>query len=158
MVLDFGCGTGANCSICRPEQYCGIDPDSKRVHFAKRSFPHYTFEVFDGKRLPLPDQTVDLILIVAVLHHISNGLIAEYLNEFRRVLKAEGNIMAIEPYLCQKSKFNNWFMNRYDQGEHIRKEEDYIQLFKDQNYDCQVLKKFKKCLLYNEIFFVAAPY
>lgn len=157
MVLDFGCGTGANCCISQAEHYCGIDLDSRRIGFAKRLFPNHTFVVFDGKQIPLPDQTVDLILIIAVLHHIPNELITDYLDEFRRVLKPSGNMAVIEPYLCQKNKFNNWFMKRYDDGNYICNENDYLQLFKNARYDCKVLEKFRKCFLYNEIFFSATP-
>ncbi|WP_232697266.1 class I SAM-dependent methyltransferase [Brevibacillus daliensis] len=138
------------------EHYYGIDPDANRVQFAKRLYPNYTFTVFDGKQIPMHNQTVDILLIVAVLHHISNEQIAEYLSEFQRVLKPEGKIIVIEPYLSPKKKFNNWFMTRYDDGEFIRNEDDYLQLFNNQLYDCTVLKKFRKLLLYNEIFFTAA--
>lgn len=157
MVLDFGCGTGANCGMSHVDRYCGIDLDSKRIQFAKRLFPHHTFMVFDGKRIPVPDQTIDLILIVAVLHHISNELVKDYLHEFRRVLKPGGNLAVIEPYLCQENRFSNWFMTRYDDGNYIRNEKDYLRMFINQQYDCQVLIKFRKCFLYNEIFFTARP-
>ncbi|AKF96379.1 hypothetical protein J5TS2_24210 [Brevibacillus halotolerans] len=139
------------------EHYYGIDTDVNRVQFAKRLYPNHTFTVFDGKRIPMHNQTVDLLLIVAVLHHISNEQISEYLSEFHRVLKPDGKIIIIEPYLSRKKKFNNWFMTRYDDGEYIRNEDDYLQLFNNQRYDCTVLKKFQKLLLYNEIFFTAVP-
>ncbi|PPA90053.1 class I SAM-dependent methyltransferase [Brevibacillus laterosporus] len=157
IVLDFGCGTGANCCMFGTEHYYGIDPDVNRVQFAKRLYPNHTFTIFDGKRIPMHNQTVDLLLIVAVLHHISNEQISEYLSEFHRVLKPDGKIIIIEPYLSRKKKFNNWFMTRYDDGEYIRNEDDYLQLFNNQRYDCTVLKKFQKLLLYNEIFFIAVP-
>ncbi|WP_416367216.1 class I SAM-dependent methyltransferase [Paenibacillus sanfengchensis] len=154
-VLDFGCGTGANCRISQAEHYTGIDLDVKRIQFAKQLFPHHTFMVFDGNQIPLPNQRVDFILIVAVLHHIPNELINKYLQEFQRILKPDGNLVIIEPYYCQKHKFSNWFMNRYDDGNYIRNEEDYLRLFINQGFDCRVLKKFRKCFLYNEIFFTA---
>ena len=48
-------------------------------------------------------------------------------------------------------------MNWYDDGDYIRKEEDYLQLFHTGGFDCQVLHKFTKCFLYNEMFFRAKP-
>jgi len=156
-VLDFGCGTGANCSMSRAEHYFGIDLDAKRIQFAKRLFPSHTFKVFDGNQIPLPNQRVDVILIVAVLHHIPNELINKYLGEFQRVLKPGGNLMVLEPYFCLNHKISNWFMNRYDDGNYIRNEDDYLRLFTDQGFDCRVLKKFRKCFLYNEIMFTAKP-
>ncbi|WP_373231556.1 class I SAM-dependent methyltransferase [Cohnella sp.] len=157
IVLDFGCGTGANCCMSGADHYYGVDPDMQRIQFAKQLYPNHNFKVFDGKRLQIPDRTVDLILIVAVLHHIADDQITEYLSEFRRVLKPEGNMIVIEPYLSQTNKFNNWFMTRYDNGEYIRNEDNYLLLFQNQQYECRVLKKFRKCLLYNELFFTATP-
>ncbi len=156
-VLDFGAGTGANCCLFAPSHYLGIDLDEKRIDFAKQLHPQHQFMVFDGNRILIQHQTVDYILIVAVLHHISTDQISGYLDEFRRILKPQGNIIVIEPYLNEKNKFNNWFMNWYDNGEYIRNEEGYLKLFKGQRYECNVLKKFKKCFLYNEILFKAAP-
>ncbi|WP_081750147.1 class I SAM-dependent methyltransferase [Paenibacillus massiliensis] len=155
-VLDFGCGTEANCSMYDADHYYGVDPDAQRVQFAKRLYPNHTFMVFDKQRIPMPDQTVDFIFIVAVLHHISNEEISGYLHDFSRVMKPEGIMIVIEPYLCPRHKISNWFMKRYDDGEFIRSEDEYLQLFKSQQYDYRVIKKFRKGLLYNEIFFKAA--
>ncbi|HEY0826830.1 MAG TPA: class I SAM-dependent methyltransferase [Bacilli bacterium] len=157
IVLDFGAGTGANCCLFAPSHYLGIDLDEKRINFAKQLYPKHRFIAFDGHRIPIPNQTVDCILIVAVLHHISTDQISEYLEDFRRILKPQGNIIVIEPYVCEKTKVNNWFMNWYDNGQYIRKEDEYLKLFKGQRYECNVLKKFKKCVLYNEILFNASP-
>ncbi|MNC44532.1 hypothetical protein D3C75_934430 [compost metagenome] len=99
---------------------------------------------------------MDFVFIIAVLHHISNEQITGYLNEFSRVMKPEGTMIVIEPYLCPQHKLNNWFMKQYDNGEYIRSEDEYLQLFKRQQYEYQVIKRFRKGLLYNEIFFTAA--
>ena len=157
IVLDFGCGTGANCCMSGVDHYFGIDPDIKRINFARQLYPKHSFKVFDGQRLPMPDRAVDLILIVAVLHHIADEQITEYLTEFRRVLKPEGKMVVIEPYLSPQNKINNWFMKRCDHGQYIRNEADYLHLFHNQQYRCNVLEKFRKCLLYNELFFTATP-
>lgn len=154
VVLDFGCGTGANCSMCSADHYYGIDPDENRISYAKRIYPTHRFMVFDKNQIPMEDQSVDLIFVIAVLHHIPNQQVSEYLREFHRILKPEGRIVAIEPYLSHTSKLNNWFMTRFDDGEYIRNEKDYLQLFQDQ-FNCQIIKKFRKCLLYNEVFFTA---
>jgi ubiquinone/menaquinone biosynthesis C-methylase UbiE len=156
-VLDFGCGTGANSCICHAEGYLGVDPDAKRVQLASQMFPHYTFKTFDEKRIPSPNDAFDHILIIAVLHHIPNDLISEYVAEFQRVLKPGGELIVIEPYLCETTAFNNRFMNWYDNGAYIRNEEEYLQFFRTSGFECQVLRKFTKCFVYNEMFFCAKP-
>lgn len=156
-ILDFGCGTGANCCICCPDQYLGIDPDENRIDLAKRIYPNHSFEAFNEYRIPSDDKRFDYIFIIAVLHHISDKQIKHYLNEFERVLKPQGRLIVIEPYLKQQSKINNLVMKRYDNGEYIRNEKEYLQLFRYSGFDYKVLQKFTKCFFYNEIFFSAQP-
>lgn len=122
-ILDFGSGTGANCSICHSDRYLGIEP----------------------------------IFVVAVLHHISDEQIRSYLVEFERILKPGGKVIVMEPYFCIKRRFNNRFMNWYDDGEYIRSEMSYLDLFKKGKFECEVIKRFTKCMLYNEIYFTAEP-
>ncbi|UUZ83280.1 class I SAM-dependent methyltransferase [Paenibacillus sp. P26] len=155
IVLDFGSGTGANCSMFEPKSYLGIDPDAKRIAYAKRLYPEYTFQVFNNDKLPFEDQTVDYIFIIAVLHHIPTADIARYLQEFQRVLKPTGTIVVMEPCLCKEKPVCNWFMNWYDKGDYIRNEEEYLRLFQD--YDSTILQRFRKCFLYHELFFSAKP-
>lgn len=153
MVLDFGAGTGANCCICKPDYYLGIEPDVKRVGLAKRLYPNHHFMIFDEKQIPAQNASMDYIFVIAVLHHLHDGQIKDYLLEFERVLKPGGKIIAIEPCLFDNTPFQNRFMNWYDDGKYIRKEEDYLNFFHAGQYKCQVLKKFTKCFVYNEILF-----
>ncbi|MGM1050686.1 MAG: class I SAM-dependent methyltransferase [Bacillota bacterium] len=154
-VLDFGSGTGANCSIFKPGLYLGIEPDGKRVGLAKQLYPEHNFMTFKENRIPAQNDSIDYIFIIAVLHHIDDKQIKEYLLEFERILKPGGKVIVMEPYLCNQKKWNNRFMNWYDDGEYIRNENSYLDLFQSAQYECQVLKKFTKCYLYNELFFFA---
>ncbi|RQW13877.1 class I SAM-dependent methyltransferase [Paenibacillus rhizophilus] len=155
IVLDFGSGTGANCSMFQPIHYLGIDPDAKRIHYARRSYPNYKFHVLENGKLPVDNESVDYILIIAVLHHISSAEIADYMKEFKRILKPDGNIIVMEPCICKKNPLCNWFMNFYDDGEYIRREEEYIQLFRENEFTSQVINRFRKGFLYHELFFTA---
>ncbi|WP_354005806.1 class I SAM-dependent methyltransferase [Fictibacillus terranigra] len=67
-VLDFGTGTGANCSLFSPDRYFGIDPDHGRIHSAKRMYSPYRFQAFSGNKLPAQESSFDIIFIIAVLH------------------------------------------------------------------------------------------
>ncbi|MFC4597785.1 class I SAM-dependent methyltransferase [Cohnella hongkongensis] len=154
-VLDFGCGTGANCRMSPAASYLGIDPDSRRIRFASRLFPDYDFRALATEVLPVDDNSVDYVWIIAVLHHLPSDLIAHYLKEFRRVLKKDGQILVIEPYLCPKTPICNRFMQLYDRGRYIREEDHYLRLFDENRFSCSIHRKFRKCFLYNELFFSA---
>ncbi|MFP4974302.1 class I SAM-dependent methyltransferase [Paenibacillus sp. CN-4] len=155
-VLDFGSGTGANCVLTEPDCYLGVEPDAGRVGFASRLYPGYTFQKFDHERLPTEDQSVDYVLIVAVLHHIEDRLILSYLKEFKRVLKPEGQILILEPYLCPETPVRNRLMMWYDDGQHMRDQAGYFQLFQPE-YHCKLLNTFTKGWIYHELFFTAIP-
>lgn len=156
MVLDFGAGTGANCTLTKPEHYIGIDPDSKRINFAKALYPEYQFSVLHSDILPLEDHSIDIILIVAVLHHIPPQKTKEIVGEFKRVLKKHGGqVIIIEPCYFPRTYLSNWFMKNNDKGAFIQTENDYINYFTEQGFTCKIINKYRKCLLYNELFFLA---
>ncbi|MEQ6389695.1 class I SAM-dependent methyltransferase [Bacillaceae bacterium S4-13-58] len=154
-ILDFGAGTGANCTLCQPGKYLGIDPDEKRITLAKKLYPYYDFDVFRDDSLCVEKDSIDVILTIAVLHHISSDKLKNYVKQFRKVLKSDGMIVAIEPCLFKKSFINNWYMKSMDNGSFIETEEFYHDLFRNEGFTCTTIQRFKKCFLYNEIFFIA---
>lgn len=154
-VLDFGSGTGANCPMVNVQNYIGVDIDTKRVQLAQQLYPKYKFEALEGYHLPIKNNSIDYILIIAVLHHVKSMDIQSYINEFHRILKPNGSLVMIEPFICKKHPFCNWFMRTYDKGLYLRTENQYLELFKKNHFSCNIIKKFKKCMFYNEMFFSA---
>lgn len=155
-VLDFGSGTGANSIMFAPQSYIGVDIDNNRVAYAQKRYPAYRFSVLDGPALPVPMHSVDYIVIIAVIHHISTSDILPYFKEFRRILKPNGSILILEPCLCNNKIFNNRFMQVFDNGKFIRHEDEYLEIFQELSYITEVKRRFTK-LFYNEIFFTASP-
>lgn len=47
-------------------------------------------------------------------------------------------------------------MKFLDKGRFIRSKEEYIKIFKGDTWQIKSLKRFKKCIVYNEIFFNVA--
>lgn len=155
-VLDFGCGTGSNCLMFNPDNYLGVDINSKRIEYARNLYPEYHFQVLEGNSLNIINDSFDYILIVAVLHHIPSENLSDILQEFHRILKPNGKILVIEPCIFSNSHFNNYFMKLFDNGEHIRTINDYSKIFEEQYYEVNIIEKFKKLFFYNELFFTAA--
>ena len=154
-VLDFGCGIGTSSPLFEPDNYIGMDPDFKRIAYAKYLYPGYSFNVLKDKQLPVSSNSIDYILIIAVLHHISFDNIQNYVQEFQRILKPYGKLIIIEPCFSKNSNINNWFMSFFDNGQYIRDETSYLEMFEINNFYTKVIKRFKKLLFYNEIFFTA---
>ena len=59
--------------------------------------------VMDGKKLPLRNAVLDGLILVNVFHHISN--VRAFLKESIRVLKTNGRIVMIEPWVNSWSHF-----------------------------------------------------
>ena len=88
-ILDLGCGTGRFTEALRERfdaDVIGVDPSEKMLAQA-RSKPHdrgIRYEVGRGESIPLPDNSVDLIFMSMIFHHLEDPLLAA--RECRRVL------------------------------------------------------------------------
>ena len=106
-VLDFGAGT---CWLSKMIWRLGcpvvaLDVSEKALAFGKRLFDEfpvplkpdceYEFSVFDGRRIELPDESIDRIVCYDVFHHVPNP--EEVMREFHRVLAPGGVIGFNEP-------------------------------------------------------------
>lgn len=102
IVLDFGCGNGAQtfefinggCKILAADvTRAHLDKLAKYLRSQKRStiLPvHY-----DGAQLPIASESIDVVLSYDVLEHVQDESAA--LREIRRVLKAGGEIVLSVP-------------------------------------------------------------
>ncbi|WZL74208.1 class I SAM-dependent methyltransferase [Clostridiaceae bacterium 35-E11] len=156
-VLDFGCGIGSSSFMFQPNYYMGIDCDERRIAYAKYLYSNYNFITSKDSELCIENNSIDYVLIMAVLHHIPSISVTKYLQEFQRILKPNGQVIVIEPCFYEGSYLRNWYMSCFDKGNYIRSEMDYLNLFHQQKYTTHLIKKFNKCFVYNEIFFIANP-
>jgi SAM-dependent methyltransferase len=100
-IMDFGSGVGN--SIPYFKKYfpsaaltC-LDVSAKSMDVAKERFGAETdFMLFDGKKLPFPDDTFDLAFAACVFHHIPHEEHINLLAEWRRVLKPGGLAVVFE--------------------------------------------------------------
>lgn len=104
-VMELGCGTGW-LTIGLAQMGCeavGVDISPAAIRLAqglaeRRSEAqpgHVEFLTYDGKTLPLPDESVDRIVCHDAFHHVRDQ--AATLKEFARVLRQGGRIAFIEP-------------------------------------------------------------
>lgn len=156
IILDFGSGTGSNSLMFSPQSYLGVDVDCNRVAYAKKHYPGYRFAVLDSHLIPVPANSVDYIVIIAVIHHIPTSDIFPYFREFERILKPSGLILILEPCLRNNTNFNNRFMQFFDNGKFIRHEDEYLEIFHKLSFKTEIKRRFTR-LFYNELFFTASP-
>jgi SAM-dependent methyltransferase len=81
-VLDIGCGEGfVLAELADDHDVMGVDVVDLRATALPR------FAVYDGLRVPCPDQSFDVVLLAFVLHHVPNDRKATLVREACRVAR-----------------------------------------------------------------------
>lgn len=101
-VVDFGCGSGANTALLagRGAHVWGIDISEDLLRLAQRRLTvsgragGATFVAASAHDLPFPDDSIDIVFGIAILHHLDLDLVSR---EVRRVLKPGGRAIFQEP-------------------------------------------------------------
>lgn len=89
-VLDVGCGDGSKLAKLGNRQAkrvgCEVSPDAVRL--AKGKFPKNNFQLYDGTKLPIPDNTFDLTCSFFVMEHTQQP--QKIVDEMLRVTRTGG--------------------------------------------------------------------
>lgn len=100
-VLDIGCGNGEYSFIIakKVKSVVGVDPDEKSVRSAKQNYKckNVSFQVARAESLDFSSNSFDTVVFCQSLHHVPLKFQSKALNEARRVLKAHGMLLIIEP-------------------------------------------------------------
>lgn len=99
--LDLGCGDGNSFRFIKKyfpgSSYQGIDVSEESVKIARSNNDNAdVFMAYDGKTIPFPDGTFDVVFIACVMHHILPENRANIISECRRVLKKGGKLIIFE--------------------------------------------------------------
>lgn len=95
-VLDVGCGTGVLASRLANAGYdvTGVDPSSGMLDVLRERDPSVTAVRGSGTQLPFDDDSFDLVLCVAVMHHIADPAdVRKTLTEMVRVSRPDGRVL-----------------------------------------------------------------
>jgi SAM-dependent methyltransferase len=96
-VVDIGTGTGANLRLLKEigfKNVTGIDPSAEAARWcAEKGLGDVRFG--DAKALPLPDQSVDLVIATDVIEHVDDDQLA--VREIYRVLRPGGTVLFTVP-------------------------------------------------------------
>jgi SAM-dependent methyltransferase len=94
--LDVGCGTGALAARIAEAGWdmVGVDPSEGMLDVLRKRAPQVEALVASGSSLPLEDGSFDLVLSIAVMHHIAEPAeVRRTLAEMVRVAKPSGRIV-----------------------------------------------------------------
>ena len=101
-VLDLGCGSGENTLLLahRKAKVIALDISPDLIHVAKRRmsinavFNDVEFLTASAHDLPLPNESVDVVFGIAILHHLDMAIISA---QVMRVLRPGGRAIFQEP-------------------------------------------------------------
>ena len=119
-VLDVACGAGFGLEMLRAAGAypLGVDLQPAALAEARRAAPGAALIRGDGMRLPLPDQTVDLVVSFETIEHVSDA--AALLAELRRVLRPGGCLVLSTPNRDLRGHTDNPFHVREFTGPELR--------------------------------------
>jgi SAM-dependent methyltransferase len=97
-LLDYGCFDGWSIPTllkCAPRRIFGIDIAENAIVTARREYGHIAdFSVMDCHRLALRNESIDVVVGRAILHHLDFDVA---MREVHRVLKRGGKAIFLEP-------------------------------------------------------------
>ena len=127
-VLDVGCGSGHFCCITKGS-YVGLDFNEGLIKYAqrKRGAPGRSFRCADVATLIGEQMSFDLVLLVDILHHLSDEQCDQLLREAGRV--SDKHIVNFEPLRDQPHPIGRWRVNS-DLGGFMRSSSELDGLFK----------------------------
>ena len=100
-VLEVGCGTGAwsrdLAALDNVAEVVATDPSPQFIDLAKTATDprlNCSYQVADGRHLPFPDESFDLVVMATVLCHVPE--VDKAIGEAFRVLKPAGNLLIFD--------------------------------------------------------------
>lgn len=119
-VLDLGGGTGLYRSLWPSAcHYICLDIDMIKLRgfLGKRSGGNALCA--DATQVPIRSDSVDVIVCIALSHHLSDKLLEQLINESVRVLKSGGKFIFMDA-VWEPSKSASRLLWKYDRGSHPR--------------------------------------
>lgn len=121
VILDHGCGSGLTLLYLLAlghRSIYGVDvgknsPAWNRLLREVHGIAEERFRMYDGRSLPLPDRSVDVIFSQQVLEHVGSDYVESYYAEEGRVLKPGGVVLHQVPHrlVPYDSHTRTWFIH-----------------------------------------------
>lgn len=140
-ILDIGCGDGYFAKITFANNFqleVGLDVKESRINEARKLGIYKKLVIYDGEKIPFPDNNFSTIVSNCVLEHVTH--LDSVISEAYRVLKPGGALLTTvmaapwEEYL-----FGNIFLGDIYK-KWMRKKQVHLNLYNHKNWD----KEFKK--------------
>jgi ubiquinone/menaquinone biosynthesis C-methylase UbiE len=123
-VVDVGGGTGASRNVwpanCR---YVCLDMEMPKLKGFRSKVPGGFAVLSDASRMPIATGSVDVVLCMAVVHHLNDAMLDQVFEEAQRVLKVGGRLVLLDPVL-NRERWLGRILWRLDRGSYPRTAEE----------------------------------
>ena len=129
-VLDIGCGTSTILRYLPPVYYLGIDSNPKYISQARDSFGmsgDFQCKSVDDFTIE-STQKFDRILLIGVLHHLTDQQILSLMPKIKDLLSVGGQLITYDGVFLPKQNLIARLFLKIDRGRHVRTEEAYLSL------------------------------
>jgi SAM-dependent methyltransferase len=123
-VLDVGGGTGASRDLW-PEgcRYVCLDIEMPKLKGFRSKVPGGLAVLSDATRMPIASGSLDVVMCMAVLHHLADAMLNQVFDEALRVLRVGGHLIVLDPVL-NRERWAGRVLWRLDRGSYPRKAEE----------------------------------
>lgn len=120
VIIDVGGGTGGTRSVW-PDQcrYVCLDIEMPKLKGFRSKNPGGLGVLGDATRMPFADGAADLVVCVAMVHHLTDEMFEQLFAEALRVLKPGGRVVLLDPVL-NRSRRLGLALWRLDRGSNPR--------------------------------------
>ena len=120
VIVDVGGGTGATRrvwpSLCR---YVCLDIEMPKLKGFRSKNPDGLGVLGDATRMPFADGSADLLVCVAMIHHLTDEMVEQLFEEASRILRPGGRVVLLDPVL-NRSRWLGRVLWRLDRGSNPR--------------------------------------
>jgi SAM-dependent methyltransferase len=129
-VLDVGCGPAYYFERLPDVRYVGFDTSERYIQYAKRRWgdrAEFRCEVFGEEHLEkLPP--VDAVMLLGLLHHMSDEDCRRLLDLAGRALAPGGQVISVDTCFAPGQGAISRWMSRNDRGGYVRRPEQFAAL------------------------------
>jgi SAM-dependent methyltransferase len=118
-VLDIACGSGYGAQLLATvaTHVYGVDLDPEAVAYARAQYgsPNVEFIVGDATAIPLPDNSVDVVVTFETIEHVEDY--REFMREVKRVLVPGGVAVVSTPNDLEFAEGNHYHLHEFEYDE-----------------------------------------
>ena len=133
-VIDVGCGPAYYFARLPRVRYYGFDTSPRYIEHARQRWgsdqAEFRCEIFGEEHLSqIPP--ADAVLLLGLLHHLSDEASRHLLRVAARALAPGGRVIAVDPTLYpSQNRISRW-MSENDRGEYVRTPEQFVALARE---------------------------